>query len=86
MWTKLSSQFCGSSTAVKGTTDAAAELAARERIRALAEAFCNDLDKAASGELIQWRTEFLASLSELEAAAKKGTEDVTKQIRSHQGG
>src|SRR5712691_3885559 len=59
----------------------AAEPAARERIRALAEAFCTDLDKASTGELTEFRTEFLASLTELEAAAKKGTDDVTKQIQ-----
>jgi phage-related tail protein len=39
------------------------------------------LNKITTGELTEWRTEFLASLSELEAAAKKGTEDVTKQIQ-----
>jgi hypothetical protein len=34
-----------------------------------------------NGELTKWRTEFLASLSELESAAKKeGSEGVTKQI------
>jgi hypothetical protein len=32
-------------------------MAARECIRALAEAFCNDLDKAPRGELSEWRTE-----------------------------
>jgi hypothetical protein len=81
LWTRLQFAVLRELTALKAATDPAQELAARERIRALAEAFCNDLDKAATGELTEWRTEFLASLSELEAAAKKGTEDVTKQIQ-----
>jgi hypothetical protein len=82
LWTKVQFEFLKELTALKAAADAAAgEAAARERIRALAEAFCADLDKAATGELTEWRTEFLASLSELEAAAKKGSEDVTKQIQ-----
>jgi hypothetical protein len=81
LWTKLQFAVLRELIAIKSSGDPAAETAARERIRALAEAFCNDLDKATGGELSEWRTEFLASLSELEAAAKKGTEDVTKQIQ-----
>jgi hypothetical protein len=82
LWTKVQFEFLKELTALKAAADpTAGEPAARERIRALAEAFCNDLNKAASGELAEWRTEFLTSLSELETAAKKGTEDVTKQIQ-----
>jgi hypothetical protein len=81
LWTKLQFAVLRELTALKATNDAGAETGARERIRALAEAFCTDLDKAASGELTEWRTEFLASLSELEAAAKKGADEVTKQIQ-----
>jgi hypothetical protein len=81
LWTKLQFAVLRELMALKGTTDSTAEKATRERIRTLAEAFCNDLDKAASGEVTQWRTEFLASLSELEAVAKKGTEDITKQVQ-----
>jgi hypothetical protein len=32
----------------------------------------NDIDKVATGELSEFRTEFMASLTELDAAAKKG--------------
>jgi hypothetical protein len=82
LWTKLQFELLKELTALKSAADPkTAEAATRERIRALAEAFCNDLDKAATGELTEWRTEFLASLSELEAAAKKGSEDTTKQIQ-----
>jgi hypothetical protein len=35
-------------------------------VRELGEAFCNNINKVASGELTEWRTESLASLSELE--------------------
>lgn len=82
LWTKLQFEFLKELTVLKNAADPkAGEAVARERIRALAEAFCNDLDKVATGELTDWRTEFLASLSELEAAAKKGTQDVTTQIQ-----
>jgi hypothetical protein len=82
LWTKVQFEFLKELTALKAAADpTAGEPAARERIRALAEGFCNDLNKAATGELAEWRTEFLTSLSELESAAKKGSEDVTKQIQ-----
>jgi len=82
LWTKVQFEFLKELMVLKSAADPKAGAAvARERIRALAEAFCNDLDKVATGELADWRTEFLASLSELEAAAKKGSEDVTTQIQ-----
>jgi hypothetical protein len=82
LWTKVQFEFLKELMVLKDAADPkAGEVVARERIRALAEAFCNDLDKVATGELTGWRTDFLASLSELEAAAKKGTEDVTTQIQ-----
>jgi len=82
LWTKVQFEFLKELMVLKSTADPkAGEAVARERIRALAEAFCNDLDKVATGELADWRTEFLASLSELEAAAKKGSEDITTQIQ-----
>jgi hypothetical protein len=81
LWTKLQFAVLRELMALKATTDSTAEKATRERIRTLAEAFCNDLDKAAIGEVTEWRTEFLTSLSELEAAAKRGAEDATKQIQ-----
>jgi hypothetical protein len=82
LWTKVQFEFLKELTMLKNAADPkAGEGVARERIRALAEAFCNDLDKVATGELTDWRTEFLASLSELEAAAKKGTQDITTQIQ-----
>jgi hypothetical protein len=82
LWTKVQFEFLRELIVLKEAVDRkTAEVVARERIRALAEAFCNDLNKITTGELTEWRTEFLASLSELEAAAKKGTDDVTKQIQ-----
>src|SRR5262249_25612121 len=58
-----------------------AEPAARERIRALAEALCIDLGKADSTELTEFRAAFVTSLSALDAAAKKAVEDTTKQLQ-----
>ena len=82
LWTKVQFEFLKELIVLKDAADRkTAEAVARERIRALAEAFCNDVNKITTGELTEWRTEFLASLSELEAAAKKGTDDVTKQIQ-----
>ena len=82
LWTRIQFEILKELTTVESAADkTAAEPAARERIRVLAEAFCNDMNKASTGELTEWRTEFLSSLSELEAAAKKGSEDVTKQIQ-----
>jgi hypothetical protein len=82
LWTKVQFELLKELIVLKDAADRkAAEAVARERIRALAEAFCNDVNKITTGELTEWRTEFLASLSELEAAAKKGTDDVTKQIQ-----
>jgi len=82
LWTTVQFEFLKELIVLKSAADpTAGEAVARERIRALAQAFCNDLDKAATGELTDWRTEFLASLSELEAAAKKGSEDVTMQVQ-----
>jgi hypothetical protein len=82
LWTKLQFQLFKETIALKDAPDPkAAEPAARERIRALAEAFCADLDKAASTELTEFRTELITSLSELDAIAKKGLEDTTKQLQ-----
>lgn len=80
LWTKAQFEFLRELMALKNSPDPSAEPNARERLRALAEAFCTDLDKAATGELTEFRTEFLVSLSELDAASKKGAEDVTKQL------
>jgi hypothetical protein len=59
LWTKLQFEFLKSLLALKAG-DATAENAAREQLRSLAEAFCNDLDKIASAELTEWRTEFMS--------------------------
>lgn len=82
LWTKVQFEFLKELIVLKDAADRkTAEAVACERITALAEAFCNDVNKITTGELTEWRTEFLASLSELEAAAKKGTDDVTKQAQ-----
>jgi hypothetical protein len=84
LWTKVQFEFLKELTALKSATDPrVAEAATRERIRGLAEAFCADLNKVTIGEVTEWKTEFLASLSELNEAAKKGSEDVTKQAQEN---
>lgn len=81
LWTKLQFQILKELMTLKSASDPTVKQQdSRERIRVLAEAFCNDLDKAATGEFTDWRTDFLASLSELAAAAKQGTADVTARI------
>ncbi|SCB62097.1 hypothetical protein GA0061105_1325 [Rhizobium aethiopicum] len=57
--------------------DVTATAAAGDRIVALCSAFLVDLDKLSNGEATEWRTEFLASLSELETAAKEGRASAT---------
>ena len=82
LWTKLQFEFLKELTALKTAADpAAAEAASREHLRALAEGFCSDLNKLSIGELAEWKTEFLTSLSDLAEASKKGSEDVTKQVQ-----
>jgi hypothetical protein len=82
LWTKFQFEVLKLLTAVPTAAEPAkAEKDASDRLQVLAQAFCADLDKAAATELTDWRTEFLASLSELEAAAKKGTDDVTAKIQ-----
>jgi hypothetical protein len=82
LWTKLQFELLKELMAQQSAADPkAAEPATRERIRTLAEAFCNDLNKTSAGELAEWRTEFMTSLSELAQAAQKGAEDVTKQVQ-----
>jgi len=80
LWTKLQFSVLKELMALKDSTDATAADASRSRILALAETFCVDLDKVATGELAEFRTEFQASLVELDNASKKGTDDVTKQL------
>jgi hypothetical protein len=79
LWTKLQFEFLKTLLALK-PGDVAAENAARVQLLSLGEAFCSDLDKLASAELTEWRTEFMASLSDLEEAAKKGTDDLKPQL------
>jgi SMODS and SLOG-associating 2TM effector domain 2 len=79
LWTRLEFELLKEFLATK-LGDAGAEAAATNHICTLAEAFCRDLDKISSAELSEWRTEFLASLSQLEAAAKQGAEHTQKQL------
>ena len=82
LWTKAQFAFLKELRAINDAPDpSAAEVVTRERIRVLAEAFCADLDKVATGELTEFRTEFVASLGELDAVSKKGFDDVTKQLQ-----
>jgi hypothetical protein len=82
LWTKLQFELLKEFTALNSAADKAAAVpAVRERIRALAEAFCGDLDKLSTSELSEWRADFTASLSDLADTAKKGSEDVTKQLQ-----
>ena len=81
LWTKVQFEILKELMLLKDNAEPKAQATAGEHIRALAEAFCNDLNKVTTGEFGEWRTAFLASLSELEAAAKKGTDDINKQVQ-----
>ena len=49
----------------------------------LAESFCTDLDKIATGELAEFRTEFLASLTEFQEISRNGLTEISKQLEDH---
>lgn len=84
LWTKLQFEVLKELERTRKATDVkAAEIAARDQIFALAEAYCIDLDKITTTEATEWRTEFQTSVGELEEAAKKGSEDVTKRIEDY---
>src|SRR5262249_5239722 len=56
IWTKVQFEFHRELMALKSAADSkTGEAVAREHISALAEAFCNDLNKVATGELTEWR-------------------------------
>jgi hypothetical protein len=80
LWTRLQFELARELMTLKGAVDAATTDPARLRILALGQSFCVDVDKAATGELAEFRTEFMASLAELEAASKKGADEVTKLL------
>src|SRR5262249_60977493 len=80
LWTKVQFEFLRELIVLKDAADRkTAEVVARERIRALAEAFCNDLNKITTGELTEWRTEVLSPPSQPEGAAAKGAGAGTKK-------
>ena len=83
LWTRLQFEMVKELMTAKnaGAIDPAADASCRQRLLALAQAFVSDVDKAALGELTEWRNEVLQSLSELEAASKKGTEDITARLQ-----
>ncbi len=79
-WTKFEFDYLRFVAATK-PGDAAGEQAATDRLLDLVASFCTDLDKIATGELTEWRTEFLASLADIDAAARKGTDDTQKLLQ-----
>src|SRR5260221_14608673 len=80
LFTKVQFEFLKELIVLKDAADRkTAEAVARERITALAEAFCNDVNKITTGELTEWRTEVFPSPSPLQAAGEKGTDHVTKK-------
>ena len=80
LWTRFQFELAKELIPLKGAVDAATTDPARLRILALGQTFCVDLDKAATGELGEFRTEFMKSLADLEEASRKGTNEVTKVL------
>ena len=77
LWNKFQLAVLKEYPELKASTD---QNASRKRVLELAEAFCNDLDKLSTGELADWRTEFLTSLSELEETANAELADVEARL------
>lgn len=81
LWSKLQFEILKELTAFKDSGGAPInEAAAREHIVALAAGFDSDLNKLATDELTDWRTTFLASLSELNTAAMNGSQSVNTRL------
>ena len=80
LWTRFQFDLAKELMSLHGAIDPAATDPTRLRILALGQTLCVDLDKAATGELAEFQTEFIASLAELEAASKRGTDEVTKLL------
>jgi hypothetical protein len=80
LWTRFQFELAKELMSLKGAVDPAVTEPSRLRILSLGQAFCVDLDKAATGELGEFRTEFMASLAEMDEAARKGTDQVTKLL------
>lgn len=80
LWTRFQFELAKELMSLKGAVDPAVTEPSRLRILSLGQAFCVDLDKAATGELGEFRTEFMASLVEMDEAARKGTGEVTKLL------
>lgn len=83
LWTKLQFEVLREVMSLKQAGTAADETAGRTQIVALAEAFSNDLSRLTTTEISDWRAEFVTSLSELEAAAKKGGEDAGARMTTY---
>ncbi|MDB4890484.1 MAG: hypothetical protein JWL61_2339 [Gemmatimonadetes bacterium] len=81
LWTKLQFEVLRELTALGTVLDETAEPAARQRIQLLVEAFSMDADKISNTEQAEWRTELLASRSELEAVSKQGVDTTTAGIQ-----
>lgn len=80
MWTKCQFDLAKELISVQGATAPAATDPARVRILDIGQAFVADIDRVATGELTEFRTELQASLSELDATTRKGTEELTKLL------
>lgn len=81
LWSRFQFELLKELTALRNGGDSEdGRKVAREHIVALAQGFNNDLDKLATDELTDWRTAFLASLSELGEAAKNGSQAVSTQM------
>ena len=83
LWTRLQFEVLREVMGFRQAGAAGDEAAVRTRIVALAEAFSNDLNRLTETEVSDWRAEILTSLSELEAAARKGGEDAGARLAAY---
>jgi hypothetical protein len=77
LWTKMEFEFFKE---LMKEDDGPISDADFDRLLELAQAFCNDINKLTSDEHGEFKTEFLASMSELDALAKKGLTDTAAQF------
>jgi hypothetical protein len=81
LWSKFQFEVLKELTALSNADDTTeGQKAVREHIVALAEGFNSDLDKLAADEMTDWRTAFLTSLSQLNEAAKNGSQSANAEL------
>lgn len=80
LWTKFQFDLLKETVAFQIAGDEKAKAEARGRLCEMAQACSAELNKLTSAEFGEWKTDVIASLKEMEEAAIKGREEVSKHF------